>query len=483
MKAATVDELLAAARLPVELDDVDFAGDDPVLPTPYPVGRVAAVALGLVAAAASAAWCEAGGPGLGSVHVDVGRAARSLLGVAFQRIDGAVARPLPMDDPFIDLYRCADGRWIHLHALFPHLEQVTLAVLGVDEPEAIGAAVARRGAAELEEAMAAAGGCAAVVRSPTEWLATAQGVAVEPRPVVEVVRIGDAPPEPLALAERPLAGVRLVDSTRVLAGPIAGRTLAEHGAEVLRIGSPARPDTLPESIETGHGKRSATVDLDTPEGTDRLRALLAGADVLCQNHRAGAFEARGLGPRDVAAVRPGIVYASINCYGHEGPWRARRGFEQLAQSAVGLAGPQEGAAEGARPVLVPAGVCDYVTGYLTAYGIVEALRRRATEGGSWLVRASLAQTAGWVARSAPVAGAAGCPDPLADRPPELVRSATSWGELEHLPPVVDSERGRPRWTLPPRPFGADEPVWLESEITRPGGRSDRQSGPASIGRS
>lgn len=437
MDVHAIQDVVNAARLD-DAVSVKVSGADPVIPTPFRVGEAAASALALVAS-----YTDRDG-----ATVDVGRAARSLLGVAHQRLDGAPLRVLPMDDPFISLHRTADGRWIHLHALFPHLERRLLGVLGC-RPEGIAAAVADWQAEALEDALAEAGACGAVVRTASEWLTHPEGAHLGRLPVLEVVRIGDAPP---LLAPVP----RVLDMTRVLAGPIAARTLAQHRADVLRVGAGEGWDTLPESIETGHGKLSALLDLQAPEGPATLDRLLGGADVFCHNVRSGSLDRRGFGAADVAERHPGIVVASINCYGHGGAWEQRGGFEQLAQAVTGLTMDDP---DGGPPRLIPVGVCDYVTGYLAAYGILVALRRRAEEGGSWWVRCSLAQTAMWVERLGTVEGWVDCPDPLAEPPAELVTTATPYGCLQHLPPVPHYDSEPIAWDRPPSPLGTATPHW------------------------
>ena len=187
----------------------------------------------------------------------------------------------------------------------------------------------------------------------------------------------------------------MLDLTRVLAGPTTGRTLASHGADVLLVNAPQLPNVLPFVVDTSHGKRSTLLDLGVAEDAARLRALARDADVFVNGYRSGALERHGFGPEDLAALRPGIVYVSVNCYGNQGPWAARPGWEQLAQTVTGIA---VGDDPMARPALIPAAACDYTTGYLTALGVMGALHRRATEGGSWHVQTSLVQTAMWLNR-------------------------------------------------------------------------------------
>lgn len=433
-----------------------ISGADPVLATPFRVGEAAAAALAACGDAAAGLWQLRGGPAQ-QVDVDVRAAAASLLGFAFQQVERNPDAGERKARSTTALYPACDGRWIHLHGGFPHLRSGTLELLECDDtPEAIGAAVQRWAAADLEDALAARGLCGAMARSGDEWLAHPQGAAVAKLAPVEVLRIGDADPEPLPPGERPLAGIRVLDLTRVLAGPTCARTLAEHGAEVLRIAGPHLPFVEPFVIDTGHGKRSAHVDLRTADGIETLRGLVRGAHVFSQGYRGHTLARRGFGPEALAELRPGIIAVSINCYGHEGPWVERPGWEQLAQTTSGIAVEQGGPGD---PRLIPAAACDYTTGYLAACGVLRALALRATEGGSYHVRASLVQTANWFRSLARV-------DPSGAKPlePEEIEqlsthSDTAWGPVRHLAPVTRMSATAPRWTQVTVPLGTHPPRW------------------------
>ena len=221
-----------------------------------------------------------------------------------------------------------------------------------------------------------------------------QGQAISDVPVIEIIKIDDGEPQPLPAAARPLDGVRVLDLTRVLAGPVSGRTMAAHGADVLHVRSPKLPSMEVFVAETNQGKFSTVLDLTRDEAAARLQDLARDADIFVQGYRGGAMDARGFGPDDLAQLRPGIIYVSLNCYGHSGPWAQRPGWEQLAQSVSGLA--EEGGRPG-DPRLVPAAPCDYTTGYLAACGAMMALTRRMREGGSYHVRLLLSRTAMWIA--------------------------------------------------------------------------------------
>ncbi|WP_231949480.1 CoA transferase [Alloactinosynnema sp. L-07] len=249
------------------------------------------------------------------------------------------------------------------------------------------AEVARWPAAEVAEAVVAAGGAAACLRSADEWRVHPQGKAVAAEPLMAIERIGDAPARPLPPADRPLAGVRVLDLTHVIAGPACGRVLAAHGADVLHVGAARLPTVFPLVVDHGFGKRTCHLDLRAEENRATLRGLLADADVMVQSFRPDTLAAKGFGPADLP---PGVILVSISAYGHSGPWRNRRGFDSLVQLATGIAQDS-----GDRLVSLPAQALDHATGWLAAAAVMTALRRRAVEGGTWHVRLSLARTARW----------------------------------------------------------------------------------------
>ena len=457
-------DLLASLGRPAEpalAARVEVTGADPVLATRFRVGEAVAAALVAVGVASDDLWRLRGGRPQ-HLALDVRAAAASLLSFLLLRVPGLdVLRAPP---PTVALYRARDGGWVHLHGGFPHLHEGTLALLGCDDAaSAIARTVAGWDAQDLEDALAGAGLCGARLRSAAEWSAHPQGAALAGVPLVEVLRVGDAEPTPLpgprarAAGARPLSGVRVLDLTRVLAGPTCARTLAEHGAEVLHVRSPRLPFIEPFVIDTNPGKRSCHLDLEESGDAARLRELVRGADVFCQSYRADALARRGFGPEALAALRPGIVAVSIDCYGHEGPWSARPGWEQLAQTVSGMA-HEHGGTEAAS--IVPAAVTDYTTGHLAALGVLRALDRRAREGGSWHVRTSLARTAFWI-QSLPRAPGGATPsgiDPSVVRAHEIAME-TAWGPLVRLGPVLRMSETPPHWSLPPAPLGHHPPRW------------------------
>jgi crotonobetainyl-CoA:carnitine CoA-transferase CaiB-like acyl-CoA transferase len=304
---------------------------------------------------------------------------------------------------------------------------------------------------ELEEAIHAAGGCAALVRSSEEWATHPHAAAVAGQPLLEIERIGDAPPMPLPKAERPLSGIRVLDLTRVLAGPTAAKTLAEHGADVLKITGAHLPDSGETDIDTGIGKLSAQLDLREAREVDVLRKLAGEADVFSQSYRPGTLAARGFSPEALAKLRPGIVYVSLSAWGPSGPWKDRRGFDSIVQCVSGMAAVQGGSGE---PKLLPCSAIDYVSGYLMAFGAMVALARRAQEGGSWRVRVALARVGKWIVDRGMVDAAQAVESPGA-----TMETSSPAGLITHLKPVVQLSDTPPFWARPPVPLGHHEARW------------------------
>ena len=387
-------------------DFLSFVEGPQVLATRFAADEAVSAVVAAGASVAADLWTLRTGE-TQAVEVSTREAAASLNSYSFLRIEDPARAP-PLRDPamlktgVLGFHPTKDGRHVLLHPSFPPGTDRILSALRCEpNAESVDAACLRMTAQEIEDAVAAQRGCAGVVRTPEEWDASEQGRQLANRPVVEVVKIGDSAPEPLpTVGDMPLSGLRVLDMTRVLAGPTCARTLAQYGADVLYLASPKLPASRGFLPDTNHGKLSAWLDLDEAGAPDHLRDLLRTTDVFSQGYRTGAMERMGFGPAQLAALRPGIVYTSINCYGHEGPWRGRAGWEQLAQTVTGMA-HVHGGAEG--PKLQPGAVTDYTTGFLAAFGSLVALHRRALYGGSYLVRVSLCQTGMWV-RSLGIAG-------------------------------------------------------------------------------
>ncbi len=456
--AASLGQLWSLAGCdPEAIGRVSLQGGDPVLPTRF---RIATAALATIAAtglAAAEIWRLRTGR-TQAVAVGARAAVAAFRSERYLRVEGR--EPGLRWDPIAGFYRTGDGRWIQLHTNFPHHRDGVLRALGCDgSREAVGRAIEGWKAAALEDALAEGQACAGLVRAPEEWQAHPQARAVGRLSLMEVVRIGDAPPEPAGHGERPLSGVRALDLTRVIAGPVCGRTLAEHGAEVLLVTARHLPSIEALVMDTGRGKLSACLDLRRDADAGRLRALLREADVLVQAYRPGALDARGLSPDAVAALRPGIVYVTLSAYGHTGPWGERRGFDSLVQSVSGIAHEEAAAARLERPRHLPAQALDHATGYLAAFGAMVALARRAREGGSWLVRLSLAQTGRWIDGLGRVDGQPTRDLTLDDVEDLLQEMDTPFGRMRHLAPAARLSETPARWARPAVPLGTHPAAW------------------------
>src|SRR2546430_14060919 len=376
---------------------VAITGDgDPILPTPFRIGETSAAALAAVGLAVSDLW-ELRTGRRQEIGVDTRQATASLRSGHYMKIDG---KPVSTErNTVMGTYPAKNGRWSYLHCNFPNHRAAALGVLGVPEDrEAVRKAVAEWDALELEEAIIAAKGAGGMVRTMDEWAKHPQAAAIASLPLMEIVKIGESAPEKLPDGDRPLSGIRVLDLTRVLAGPTCARTLAEHGADVLKITGAHLPNLGYQEYDTGHGKLSAHLDLRESKDADTLRGLVRETDVFSQGYRPGTLGTRGFSPEALAKVRPGIVFVSLCAFGHVGPWASRRGFDTVVQTVSGITSRQGELFPGTSPgpQFYPVSAIDYPTGYLMAFGAMVALARPVRVGGSLLLRAPLAPTRRWV---------------------------------------------------------------------------------------
>ncbi|MFE7964306.1 CoA transferase [Streptomyces cellulosae] len=426
-----------------------------VLPSRLPVREFAGACVGVCAlAAAELAARRTGGGEVPAVRVDDGAVATAFVSERHLRVDGRAAESFA---PLSRFWRTADG-WVRTHANYPHHRARLLSALGAPEdPDAVAAVLAGRSAQDVEETVTAAGGLAVALRTPGEWAAHGQAAAVARLPLVERVRLDSAPARefaPVGVGDPllPAAGLRVLDLTRVIAGPVATRTLALLGADVLRLDPPGMPELPDQHTDTGFGKRSALLDLAS--GREVFEKLLASADVVVTGYRPGSLDRFGLSAEAPAERRPGVVVAQLSAWGATGPWAGRRGFDSLVQVATGVARIE---GEKDRPGALPAQALDHGTGYLLAAGVLRALSDQADEGGSRLVRVALARTAAEL-----LAGGAG------DAVPGGEVSATPWlaerdsplGRLRYALPPVEFEGGPRDWARGPGVWGADAARWL-----------------------
>jgi hypothetical protein len=369
------------------------------------------------------------------------------------------------------VYPTKDGRWSYLHCNFPNHRAAALSVLGVAEDrDAVAKAVAKWNAQDLEDAIIEAKGAGGMVRTMEEWAKHPQAAAIANLPLMEIVKLADSPPEALPEGSRPLSGVRVLDLTRVLAGPTCARTLAEHGADVMKITGAHLPNIGYQEYDTGHGKLNAQLDLRETKDMEILRGLVSQTDVFSQGYRPGTLGGRGLSPEELAELRPGIVYISLCAFSHMGPWASRRGFDTVVQTVSGITNRQGDLFPGATPgpQFYPVSAIDYLTGYLMAFGGMVALNRRVHEGGSWLVRISLAQVGRWLVSQGEIPEADLKNIPAEFTPEEIASwstvSDTPMGKLGHLGPVLSLSETPPRWARTSVPLGHHDPVWPERSL-------------------
>ncbi|MEU6236416.1 CoA transferase [Kitasatospora sp. NPDC047058] len=461
------------------LERVSFHGPDTVLPARLPVRQLAraTVAACSLAAAELSALRGAGRRGDGrpgggrrgdgqpgggqagvgpregvaveevpAVRIDQGAVATAFVSERHLQIDGRT--PVSFA-PLSGFWQAADG-WVRTHANYPHHRARLLTALGLPDgtgPDQLAATLRDHPAEWIQERAYEAGALAVAVVPARETT----------HPLAEIRTVGETAPRPLPAAALPAAGIRVLDLTRVIAGPVATRTLALLGADVLRIDTPRLPEAEDAHADTGFGKRSTRLDLADPAARAAFEDLLATADVVVSGYRPGALDTHGLAPDALLERRPGLIVAQLNAWGWTGPWAARRGFDSLVQAGVGIAATEAG--PDGHPGVLPAQALDHGTGYLIAAGVLRALtdQRTGRPGGRHL-RFSLAGTASWLQH-----GIATVP-PLNDEPyapgAGLAETDSSYGRLRHALPPVAYDGAPADWARPPGRWGTDEPVWL-----------------------
>jgi crotonobetainyl-CoA:carnitine CoA-transferase CaiB-like acyl-CoA transferase len=378
----------------------------------------------------------------------------------FFELDGTVPDPWAK---FSGLYETRDGH-VRVHANFDHHRDGVLELLELPDAEHaecddVSVALSDWSAEAFESAAAENGLVVAMVRSFAEWDAHPHAIATARSPLVSITRIDEARGPVLSglkKGPRPLSGVRVLDLTRILAGPICGRTLAAYGADVMLVNSPTLPN-ISSIIDTSRGKRSVHVDLNALDQVETFKHLLRDTHVFVQGYRPGAIGALGFDPMTIAELRPGIVCVSLSAYGSTGPWSGRRGFDSLVQTATGFNHAEAQAAGSSTPKVLPVQILDYASGFLMAFGAQAALLRQAEEGGSWHVEVSLLNTASWLR-------GLGRLDDGFDVPPPAIKEhlrefPCSEGVLRGMPHAAEFSATPAVWERPSSLPGADEPRW------------------------
>jgi crotonobetainyl-CoA:carnitine CoA-transferase CaiB-like acyl-CoA transferase len=440
------------------LEAVTLTGEEPQVPSSF---RVAAGAQSSIAAAGLAAvhvWKLRSGQNQ-QVTVDMRHAVAECRSERYLRVEGRP--PPPAWDAIAGVYKTRDGRFVRLHTNFPpHREAVCRVLNCKADRDEVQAALMHWDAEVFEAAAYAAGGVVAMMRSPDEWSGSAQANALLSSPVITFEKISDAPQKPWPSGDRPLAGLRVLDLSRVIAGPVAGRTLAAHGADVLLISSPDLPAIPWLVIDTGRGKLSTFLNLKSERGRTALRDLLFTADIFSQGYRPHALARLGFSPQDAARINPGIIYVSLSAYGHLGPWADRRGFDSLVQTTTGFNHAEGQAAGVDGPKELPAQILDHTTGHLMAFGAMMARARQSREGGSWHVRVSLAQTGRWIWNLGRLPNGLATEDLRSEAIAPFVEEAPSgFGRLKAISHSARLSKTPAFWERPAMPLGSHLPQW------------------------
>jgi crotonobetainyl-CoA:carnitine CoA-transferase CaiB-like acyl-CoA transferase len=428
-----------------------------------PVEDTAIACAGAALLAAADLLAQRGGPVARIARLDRGHVAAAFRSEAYLRLNGAPAGA--GFAPLSRFWRTRDG-WVRTHGNYPWHREALLRALGTGEdPDQVAAAIAGRAAREVEDLVVGAGGIAAAVRTEAQWRAEPAGQAVAATRLVEAGRLGDAPPRHrTAGAVLPAAGIRVLDLTRVTAGPVATRYLAALGAEVVRLDPPHRPELPLHAYDGLLGKRSALLDLDT--NAARLDELLGAADVLVHGYRPHALDRFGLTPGALAERHPGLVVVSLSAWGSTGPWGGRRGFDSIVQAASGIAVAES--ADGDRPGAMPCQLLDHGTGYLCAAAALRGLADQAVAGGTQVRELSLARTARWLLGSAAAGLAPGPGERAGEDADWLTTLDSADGPVTVVRPLGRLDGQELSWPGPLVRYGSDPPEWALAPVSRRG---------------
>lgn len=441
------------------LERVHLTGDEPQIPSSFRVAVAGQTTIAAAGLAAAEIWRLRSGEAQ-DVSVDMRHAVAECRSERYLRLDDRP--PPPAWDAIAGVYKTGDNRFVRCHTNFRHHRDAVCRVLGcVPEREKVQAALMQWNGEEFETAAYATGGVVALMRSYDEWSALPQARALAELPLISIEKIGDASPKPWPEGDRPLSGLRVLDLSRVIAGPVAGRTLAAHGADVLLVSGPELPAIPWLTIDTGRGKLTTFIELKSEAGRAQMRTLLRDADIFSQGYRPHALSALGFSPEEAAEINPGIVYVTLSAYGHAGPWAERRGFDSLVQTTTGFNDAEGKATAIDGPKELPAQILDHATGYLMAFGAMMARARRAREGGSWHVRVSLAQTGRWLWNLGRLDGGLNTPELTGEAVHAAFMETVSsgFGTLQAVRHSAVLSRTPARWSRPAMPLGSYPPRW------------------------
>jgi hypothetical protein len=443
-----------------------FAGPPRTLPSKLATTEIGVAAVAAAGVAASDLARERDlVDHLPRVNVDSRAVATAFTSERHLRVDGKYR---PIRDPLSTFVRCGDDRWVRLHANYPHHRQRLFDVLGLDQHtqdiNAVRTAASKWTAEGLEDCAFRNGALAVAVREIDEWRSLDQSRAVRKHPLIELT-CHQMPARPMQRHARrgrqnrllPAADLRVLDLTRVLAGPVASRTLALFGADVLRVDHPRMAEHPTTHLDTNFGKRSTLLDFDHPTDRRKLAELLETADIVVCGYRSGALHRFGLAPSELVAQYPGIIVVSLNAWGADGPWAERRGFDSLVQAATGISMIE---ADGhSHPGALPVQAIDHATAYLSAAAALRCAALRVESGDSYHAQLSLARTAEWLLDAHDPTDLKDESDP-GSASPWLRKRTTEFGEIAYAGPALTIDGGPVDWSTPPPVWGASQPEWL-----------------------
>tara|TARA_B100000029_G_scaffold449175_1_gene472160 strand:+ start:88 stop:1542 length:1455 start_codon:yes stop_codon:yes gene_type:complete len=448
------------------IEEIKLTGLEPMLPSVYKTGVAAQATIAASALSAAEIWNFRTGRSQ-DLSVDMKHAAIGFRSERYTEINGDRSKTFASsgisDDPseVHGFYKCGDGGWLQIHGNYPaHKFGVIEAFDCEPTKKGVQDILSTMTASDAEIYLTGKGFPAAMMRTLDEWSEHPQGQAVSALPLMEIEKIGDA--KPLQFSDnpkRPLEGIKVLELTKVLAGPLIGRTLAEHGANVLWLNAPHLDVIDGLIMDMAKGKYPAHLDLDDTKDKSTFTELTKSADVFIQGYRPGSIASKGFSPYDMAEIRPGIVCVEISAFSHEGPWSDRRGFDSIVQTVSGI-GREGGLAKGQDGMLhLPCQALDHGTGYLGAFGAMAGLLKQRHEGGSWRVRLSLAQTGHWL-KSLGRLDAISAPDiKRSEISGYLSEVESPYGNISFTTPVAQLSDTPGYWSLPPSPFGSYQPRW------------------------
>jgi len=449
--------------------NVTIQGKDPVLASRHRFGELMAASQAALGMALGQIWQMRGGEPQ-DVTTNVENAVHQHHGIAFMRQNG---RQLPftdygagvgVDSPMSgEFYPTRDGRFVKIELFYPRLRDAMFKVLKcAPTQKAVEAAIMQWDGEALELAIREECGAIGMVRTAEEWRSHPVGARLAGKPVVEIEKIGDSDPIPFPEGlGKPLQGIRILDCTHVIGGPVTGRTLAEFGADVLHLSKPNYPDHVNWRLETDIGKRAAYCDFDDEEDMRQFFRLLQDADVFTCSYL--NLDQRGISPKRLATSRPGIISHELRCFDFEGEWANFRGFDMIAVAVSGYV-DSEGAVDA--PIM-PLQVifADYLAAYVGSAAVSAALLRRAQEGGSYQVRVSLTRMCMWAQEIGLLDGSAlDGAKPFADMVKEtdlpLAKIDSPFGEITYLPSLIDMPDIKPGFVRGTQPLGSSLLEWV-----------------------